>query len=195
MISRPLILAFTLAGLMNAAQAQSPQDRYKADLRQASERYDADRKICNDESNPGHRMQCLRAAKQENEKATASARLSLKNAGGQVAQGGSGRVLGVRVVEKDGKSNAVGLLAGGAAGALLGNQVGGGTGKTLATIAGAAGGAYAGKKIQEKANATKVWVVDVEFDGGKRQSFEFANDPGMKNGDRVRNNGNTIHRL
>jgi len=35
------------------------------------------------------------------------------------------------------------------AGGLLGNQVGGGSGKTIATVAGAAGGAYAGRKIQE----------------------------------------------
>jgi uncharacterized protein YcfJ len=39
----------------------------------------------------------------------------------------------------------VGALAGG----LLGNQVGGGNGKKLATVAGAVGGGYAGNKVQE----------------------------------------------
>lgn len=42
--------------------------------------------------------------------------------------------------------SSVGMLLGGAAGALLGNQVGGGNGRTLATIVGAAGGAYAGDR-------------------------------------------------
>lgn len=42
-----------------------------------------------------------------------------------------------------------GMAIGGVAGGLLGHQVGGGKGKTIATVAGAAGGAYAGKKIQE----------------------------------------------
>lgn len=43
--------------------------------------------------------------------------------------------------------SSIGMLLGGAAGALLGNQVGGGTGRTLATVAGAAGGAYAGDRM------------------------------------------------
>jgi hypothetical protein len=35
------------------------------------------------------------------------------------------------------------------AGGLLGNQIGGGTGKKIATVAGAVGGGYAGNKVQE----------------------------------------------
>jgi uncharacterized protein YcfJ len=42
-----------------------------------------------------------------------------------------------------------GTALGAVAGGLLGHQVGGGSGKTIATVAGAAGGAYAGRKIQE----------------------------------------------
>ena len=41
----------------------------------------------------------------------------------------------------------VGVLAGGAVGALLGNQIGGGSGKILATVGGAVLGAYLGGKI------------------------------------------------
>lgn len=40
---------------------------------------------------------------------------------------------------------AIGAIAGG----LLGNQIGGGNGKKIATVAGAVGGGYAGNKIQE----------------------------------------------
>ena len=41
-----------------------------------------------------------------------------------------------------------GTVIGGVAGGLLGNSIGGGTGRTVATIAGAAGGAYAGNQVQ-----------------------------------------------
>lgn len=42
-----------------------------------------------------------------------------------------------------------GTVVGGLAGGLLGNQIGGGSGKKIATAAGAVGGAFAGRKIQD----------------------------------------------
>lgn len=42
-----------------------------------------------------------------------------------------------------------GTVIGGLAGGVLGHQVGGGTGNTVATIAGAAGGAYLGNRVQD----------------------------------------------
>lgn len=42
-----------------------------------------------------------------------------------------------------------GTVAGGVAGGLIGSQFGGGKGKTLATVVGAAGGAYAGNQAQD----------------------------------------------
>ncbi|RDI99223.1 glycine zipper 2TM domain-containing protein [Dyella solisilvae] len=51
-----------------------------------------------------------------------------------------------------------GMAIGGVAGGLLGNQIGGGKGKTIATVAGAAGGAYAGKKVQENQQAKSTHV-------------------------------------
>jgi len=42
-----------------------------------------------------------------------------------------------------------GSVIGGLAGGLLGNQVGGGNGKTLATVAGVAAGGYAGNQVQK----------------------------------------------
>ncbi|WP_374701297.1 glycine zipper 2TM domain-containing protein [Chitinimonas sp. BJB300] len=42
-----------------------------------------------------------------------------------------------------------GTVVGGLLGGVLGNQVGGGNGKKLATVAGAAGGAYAGNQVQK----------------------------------------------
>lgn len=105
-----------------------------------------------------------------------------------------GQVTAVNVTEKAGESNAVGLIAGGVAGAVLGHQIGGGFGKDLATIAGAAGGAFAGKKIQENMNASKVWTVSVQYPDGRNANFTFEQDPGLSVGTQVRNSGNTVVR-
>ena len=58
----------------------------------------------------------------------------------------------------DAKSGTGGAVIGAVAGGLLGNQVGGGTGKTVATVAGVAGGAYAGKKIAEGNKEYKITI-------------------------------------
>lgn len=54
-----------------------------------------------------------------------------------------------------------GTVIGAVVGGALGNQVGGGDGKKLATVAGAVGGGYAGKKLQERhqENATTTNTV------------------------------------
>lgn len=174
------LLPFLLATLSNAAQAAPPHGNEAA-------RYDDARSQCEQERNQGQRKKCLREA----ERRYAPAASKQAKAGCQDC----GKVLGVRMAEHDGKSNALGVIGGGAAGALLGNQVGSGSGKTLATIAGAVGGAYAGKKLQEKANATKVWTVDVEYDNGRRGSFTFDHDPGLQRGDRVKNAGQSLTRI
>jgi uncharacterized protein YcfJ len=49
----------------------------------------------------------------------------------------------------------VGALVGG----ILGHQVGGGNGKTLATVAGAAAGGYAGNKIQQKTQQNDTYTT------------------------------------
>ncbi|HEX5960822.1 MAG TPA: glycine zipper 2TM domain-containing protein [Rhodanobacteraceae bacterium] len=57
-----------------------------------------------------------------------------------------------------------GAVVGGLVGALAGSQIGGGKGKTLATVAGAAGGAYAGHEIQkshQEKNATHMETQNV----------------------------------
>ena len=48
------------------------------------------------------------------------------------------------------QNSAVGIGLGAVVGGLIGNQVGGGRGKTIATIAGAMGGAYAGNEIAKR---------------------------------------------
>lgn len=193
-----LITGMLMAGAFTTAHATTPKEQYAMDTREAAARYAQDRAICDDERNQGQHMKCLRAAKAENNKALAAAKTNLQSATRNdrpAACVGCGRVLGVRVSEKDGESNALGVIGGGAAGALLGNQVGGGSGRALATVAGAVGGAYAGKKIQEKANATKVWTVDVEYDNGSKGAFTYDHNPGVQRGDRVRKSGQQLIRM
>lgn len=95
-----------------------------------------------------------------------------------------GRVVSIESVKQKGEGGAVGMIAGGVVGGLLGNQVGGGKGKTLATVAGAAGGAYAGNEVQKRVSSKEMQRVKVKMDNGQTRSFEFEHAPVAK-GDRV----------
>jgi outer membrane lipoprotein SlyB len=57
-----------------------------------------------------------------------------------------GTVESVTPVERQGKTNGVGAVAGGVLGAVVGNQVGKGSGKTAATVLGAIGGGQHGRE-------------------------------------------------
>lgn len=102
-----------------------------------------------------------------------------------------------------------GAVVGGLVGALAGHQVGGGKGKTLATVAGAAGGALAGHEIQkhhqennqyttetrnvchtvtDKSTSTKTVGYDVTYTlNGKTGHVRMDHNPGVGNGLPVRN--------
>jgi outer membrane lipoprotein SlyB len=162
----------------------------------AKARFEADKKLCADESSSAARLQCRRDAQAMYNKALAAlpAKGTYSTKPADLSCADCGRVSAVQVIDKQGDSNAVGLIAGGVAGAVLGHQIGGGFGKDLATLAGAAGGAYAGKKVQENMNTTKVWQVNVTYSNGGSASFDFAQDPGLKVGDSVKKSGNTVVR-
>ncbi|WP_426286755.1 MULTISPECIES: glycine zipper 2TM domain-containing protein [Luteibacter] len=55
----------------------------------------------------------------------------------------------VKQINSKDDNRLIGTGVGAVAGGLIGNQVGGGKGKTLATVAGAVGGGYAGNRIQK----------------------------------------------
>ncbi|TKI05497.1 outer membrane lipoprotein [Martelella alba] len=65
----------------------------------------------------------------------------------------------------DGK-NALGTIGGGVVGGFLGNTVGGGRGRSLATAAGAVGGAAAGAGIQNAANRSSGVELEIRRDDG-----------------------------
>jgi outer membrane lipoprotein SlyB len=164
-----------------------PMSAFAADdaLKAATARYESDKKLCAEESTSSARMQCLRDAKAEYEKAVGGKAAACKECG---------TVKSVTVEEKKGEGGPVGMIAGGVAGALLGNQIGSGTGRSVATVAGAAGGAYAGKKVEEHMRTTKVWAVHVRMDDGAEKTFHFEKDPGFKSGEAVKLSGGSIVR-
>jgi len=196
---------FTQAAIAQTAEAKA---QYTADSQAAKTRYDGDLKLCAEEPSSSARLQCRRDAKTEYDKALADAKARMAASATRAAPAATtatpaptqvtcpdcGKVVSVNVVEKQGEGGAIGIIGGGAAGALLGQQIGQGSGKDLATIAGAIRGAYAGKKIEEKVRTHKVWHVTVQYNDGNRRSFEFAQDPGLIVGDKVRNAGETIVR-
>lgn len=71
-------------------------------------------------------------------------------------------------------------------GGLLGNQVGGGSGKDIATVAGAVGGAVAGNQIEQSVKSTKSYDITVRFEDGSSRLFHEANPSAWRSGDRVK---------
>lgn len=207
----PLALAALLfaTGLAQAQTTTSttpltPSQQYAADSKQLQARYQSDLSICNSEKESAGRMQCKRDAKTEYDNALAAAKAKMTAATAPAARtttttqatcADCGKVASINQVERQGDASAVGLIAGGVVGGLLGNQVGGGSGKDLATIAGAAGGAFAGREVEKRVNTRKVWVVRVTYPNGESASYEFAQDPGFRVGDSVKKSDKTVVRI
>jgi outer membrane lipoprotein SlyB len=97
-----------------------------------------------------------------------------------------GKVQAVRYVEEKGQGSGVGAVAGGVVGGVLGHQIGGGRGNTVATIAGAAGGAYVGNKVEQNKNTKSYWTVTIKMDDGPTRTFTYSNQPTVKEGERVK---------
>src|SRR3989442_7305304 len=103
-----------------------------------------------------------------------------------VPHGVLGTVESVQEVTMPGDRSGVGAVGGGIAGAVLGNQFGHGTGRSIMTVLGAAGGALAGKEIEKQHNATKRWDVTVRMDDGSYHTLSSPSLPYWHAGDRVR---------
>ncbi|HSW19848.1 MAG TPA: glycine zipper 2TM domain-containing protein [Ramlibacter sp.] len=207
-----LVLGAFAAHAQTAGRAASAQ--YTSESNALSARLASDQQLCNGEADSSSRMQCKRDAKADYDKALAAAKARMAAAPVQApsyqplaplqplqtmqtmqqACADCGRVLSINQIDKPGDGSAVGLIAGGVAGALLGRQMGGGTGKDLATLAGAAGGAFAGREVEKRVNSQKLWSVSVQYPHGDTASYEFAQDPGFRAGDSVRRSNASIVR-
>jgi len=97
-----------------------------------------------------------------------------------------GVVQSVNLVEVEGKGSGLGMITGGVLGGLLGNQVGQGNGKTVATVAGVAGGAYAGNQVEKSVKKTKSYNIVVKMHDGATRTFHQNTDPGLGIGEKVK---------
>jgi len=97
-----------------------------------------------------------------------------------------GTIESVREIAQPGEGTGLGAVAGGVLGGVIGHQFGGGSGKKILTVAGAAGGAYAGHQVEKQARATKRWEIDVRMDSGTLRTLSSDSAPLWQAGDRVR---------
>ena len=95
-------------------------------------------------------------------------------------------VSSVNAIAQQGEGSGLGAVAGGVVGGLLGNQVGGGTGKKIATVAGVAGGAYAGHQIEKNAKSTTRYDVIVKMEDGSTRTFSYESQPAFQTGSKVK---------
>lgn len=187
MTTRSFLMTLTLASLLSGSAFAAPMS--------ATQRYEADKRLCGEEQSSTNRMQCLRDARAEYDRAQGdSSARSRDSQSSNAACKSCGKVTSVRQLKKEGEGSALGVVGGGVVGGLLGNQVGSGHGRQLATIAGAAGGAYAGNRVEKNMKSSTYWSVGVQYEDGRKRSFDFAQNPGLQSGDRVVNKENSIVR-
>lgn len=97
-----------------------------------------------------------------------------------------GVVQSVNLVETAGQGSGLGAVAGGVVGGLLGNQIGNGNGRTVATVAGVAGGAFAGNQVEKNINKTKHYNIVIRMNDGATRTFRQNTDPGLAIGEKVK---------
>lgn len=103
-----------------------------------------------------------------------------------------GVVEAVNLVEHKGEGSYLGMIGGGVVGALLGSQIGQGRGTTVAEIAGAAGGAYAGNEIEKRMKTSKHYEVVVRLQNGGSRTFSYPAQPAFRAGSQVRVENGTL---
>ena len=114
---------------------------------------------------------------------------------GYVEYGRVTRVERVRT-QQAAQGSGVGAVIGGIAGGVLGHQIGGGTGRDLATIAGVAGGAIAGNSIEKNSQqqGREADRVSVQTDNGAVRDYEVSSAGALRVGDRVRIESGQLYR-
>jgi outer membrane lipoprotein SlyB len=93
--------------------------------------------------------------------------------------------------------NILGAVVGGAAGALLGSQIGGGSGRSAATVLGGVAGAVLGSQIarnQQGVTTQPGYRITMMTDQGFTRVYEVPATGDLRVGDRVRVDGGVIYR-
>ena len=100
--------------------------------------------------------------------------------------GSCGNVESIRQITTRAQGSGIGAAGGAILGGLLGNQVGGGHGRQLATVAGAVGGAVVGNQVEGNMKANHSYEIRVRLDDGTLRTFHQQSAPQWRTGDRVR---------
>jgi len=82
------------------------------------------------------------------------------------------------------------VVGGAVVGGLVGSQIGGGSGKNVATVLGAVGGGVAGNEVEKRARATTVYQVRVRMDDGTLRTVTHDTAPAV--GQMVTLEGSTL---
>ena len=104
--------------------------------------------------------------------------------------GTCGKVESVAAVKQKGEGTGLGVVGGAVVGGLLGSQVGGGSGKNVATVLGAVGGGVAGNEVEKRARATTMYQVRVRMDDGSVRTITQDSAPAV--GQKVTVEGSTL---
>jgi outer membrane lipoprotein SlyB len=111
------------------------------------------------------------------------------NVGNAVAGTGPGTVVSIRLAKSApaADTSGIGAVIGAVTGAILGNQVGGGTGRTVATIVGGVSGAWAGNEVEKRFadNPNAHYETTIRFDDGTTRTITTKGAPRWKEGTRV----------
>jgi outer membrane lipoprotein SlyB len=105
-----------------------------------------------------------------------------------------GTVTTVNTIKVKGEGTGMGAVAGGVLGGVLGHQIGGGRGKDVATVAGAAGGAYAGHQTEKSMKSKTTYEVVVKLESGESRTFTYNSATSYKVGDRIKVNAGKLTR-
>lgn len=97
-----------------------------------------------------------------------------------------GTVQSIRTVQIEGTKTPIGAGTGAVTGGILGSQVGGGTGRSLATVGGVVLGGLAGAAAEEGITRQTGYEITVRLDNGRTVSIVQAADVSFQPGERVR---------
>lgn len=102
---------------------------------------------------------------------------------------GCAEVISISTTQQQGDASGLGAIAGGVAGGLLGNQIGKGNGRTVMTMLGAGGGAYAGHTIEKNVNTKVIYVIKLRNPNGSIETIRRKELPAYQVGDKVKLKG------
>jgi outer membrane lipoprotein SlyB len=109
-----------------------------------------------------------------------------------VADPYAGEVVAINTVQAPEPTTGLGALGGAVAGGLVGNQIGGGRGKILTTIAGVVGGGLAGNGIEHAVRKQTIYQVQVRMQDGSYRNFSYPTQPDVQIGQRVHVSGDSL---